>query len=118
MLNIPGYRVVGTIRATGSNALFQAVREADGLPVIIKTPMTPSPGPSESERYRREFAILQRLRDVRGVATPYACERLRDRPVLLLERVLSRSPEVPRQIPAACTASGACDRQGALPSWG
>ncbi|QRK08232.1 AAA family ATPase [Archangium violaceum] len=87
MLNIPGYRVVGTIRATGSNALFQAVREADGLPVIIKTPMTPSPGPSESERYRREFAILQRLRNVRGVATPYACERLRDRPLLLLERV-------------------------------
>ncbi|WP_395843727.1 hypothetical protein [Cystobacter fuscus] len=31
---------------------------------------------------------------------------------------LSRSPEVPRQIPAACTASGACDRQGALPNWG
>lgn len=55
MLDIPGYRVLGTIRATGSNVLFQAVREADGLPVIIKTPMTPTPGPSESERYRREF---------------------------------------------------------------
>ncbi|HEX8537091.1 MAG TPA: AAA family ATPase, partial [Cystobacter sp.] len=87
MLDIPGYKVLGTIRATGSNALFQAVREADGLPVIIKTPMAASPGPLESERYRREFAILQRLRDVRGVARPYACERLRERPVLLLEWV-------------------------------
>ncbi|WNG50261.1 AAA family ATPase [Archangium minus] len=87
MLDIPGYRVLGTIRATGSNALFHAVREADGLPVILKTPMAPSPGPIDSERYRREFSILQRLRDVRGVATPYAFERIHDRPVLLLEQV-------------------------------
>ncbi|MBN1206284.1 MAG: AAA family ATPase [Myxococcaceae bacterium] len=87
MLDIPGYKVLGTIRATSSNALFHAVREADGLPVIIKTPMMPSPGPRERERYRREFGILQRLRDVRGVARPYACERIHERPVLLLERV-------------------------------
>ncbi|WP_224361616.1 trifunctional serine/threonine-protein kinase/ATP-binding protein/sensor histidine kinase [Hyalangium versicolor] len=87
MLDIPGYRVLGTIRATGSNALFHAMREADGLPVIIKTPMAPSPGAREHERYRREFTILQRLRDVRGVARPYACERIHERPVLLLERV-------------------------------
>ncbi|WP_375767702.1 AAA family ATPase [Archangium gephyra] len=87
MLDIPGYKVLGTIRATGSNVLFHAVREADGLPIILKTPMVPSPGSSENERYRREFAILQRLQDVRGVVRPYACERLRERPVLLLERV-------------------------------
>jgi predicted ATPase/signal transduction histidine kinase/tRNA A-37 threonylcarbamoyl transferase component Bud32 len=87
MLDIPGYRILGTIRATGSNALFRAVREADGLPVIIKTPMTASPSSSESERYRREFGILQRLRGVRGVARPHACERLRERPLLLLEWV-------------------------------
>ncbi len=87
MLDIPGYRVLGTIRATGSNVLFHAVREADALPVIIKTPMAASPGPREHERYRREFGILQRLREVRGVARPYACERIHERPVLLLERV-------------------------------
>ncbi|MBN1209011.1 MAG: AAA family ATPase [Myxococcaceae bacterium] len=91
MLDIPGYRVLGTIRATGSNVLFQAVREADGLPVIIKTPMAPSPGASERERYRREFGILQRLQDVRGVARPYACERIHERPVLLLERIHGQS---------------------------
>ncbi|ATB35299.1 sensor histidine kinase [Cystobacter fuscus] len=87
MLEIPGYKVLGTLRATGSNVLFQAVREADGLPVLIKTPMAPSPGARESERYRREFAILQRLRDVRGVARAYACERLHERPLLVLEQV-------------------------------
>jgi predicted ATPase/signal transduction histidine kinase/tRNA A-37 threonylcarbamoyl transferase component Bud32 len=87
MLDIPGYKVLGTIRATGSNVLFHAVREADGLPVILKTPMVPTPGPGERERYRREFGILQRLREVRGVAKPFACERIRERPVLLLERI-------------------------------
>ncbi|WP_095992116.1 trifunctional serine/threonine-protein kinase/ATP-binding protein/sensor histidine kinase [Cystobacter fuscus] len=91
MLDIPGYRVLGILRAMGSNALFQAVREADGLPVILKTPMAASPGRMESERYRREFGILQRLRDVRGVARPYACERLGERPVLLLERVQGKT---------------------------
>ncbi|ADO72871.1 trifunctional serine/threonine-protein kinase/ATP-binding protein/sensor histidine kinase [Stigmatella aurantiaca] len=87
MVDIPGYKVLGTIRATGSNVLFQAVREADGLPVILKTPIAPTPGPNERERYRREFGILQRLQAVRGVAKPYACERIRERPVLLLEKV-------------------------------
>ncbi|MDC0708435.1 AAA family ATPase [Stigmatella sp. ncwal1] len=88
MLDIPGYKVLGTIRATGSNVLFQAVREADGLPVILKTPIASTPGPNERERYRREFGILQRLHAVRGVAKPYSCERIRERPVLLLEKVL------------------------------
>ncbi|EPX64836.1 serine/threonine kinase [Cystobacter fuscus DSM 2262] len=87
MLDIPGYKVLGTLLAKGSNVLFHAVREADGVPVILKTPLAPSPGASENERYRREFAILQRLRDVRGVTRPYAYERIHERPVLLLERI-------------------------------
>ncbi|WNG13823.1 AAA family ATPase [Cystobacter fuscus] len=91
MLELPGYKVLGTVRATGSNVLFQAVRTADGQPVIIKTPMASSPGSRESERYRREFAILQRLQDVRGVARAYACERLHERPLLLLEQVQGRT---------------------------
>ncbi|WP_233596016.1 MULTISPECIES: hypothetical protein [Corallococcus] len=31
---------------------------------------------------------------------------------------LSRSPEVPRQMPVACAFSGPCDRRGAPPNWG
>ncbi|WNG27373.1 AAA family ATPase [Cystobacter fuscus] len=87
MLDIPGFRILGTLRATGSNMLFHAVREADGVPVILKTPMSPSPGSRENERYRREFVLLRRLQDVRGVARAYSCERIHERPVLLLERV-------------------------------
>jgi predicted ATPase/signal transduction histidine kinase/tRNA A-37 threonylcarbamoyl transferase component Bud32 len=91
MLDIHGYRVLGTLRATGSNVLFQAVREEDGLPVIIKTPKALSPSPREHERYRREFAILKRLQDIQGVVRPYACERIHERPVLLLEEVRGKA---------------------------
>jgi predicted ATPase/signal transduction histidine kinase len=87
MLDIPGFTLLDSIKATGANLLFHAVRESDGLPLILKTPAVTSPGPREHERYRREFAILQRLREVRGVAHAHACEQFRDRPVLLLEEV-------------------------------
>ena len=85
MLHIRGYTLRGAIKATGSNLLFHAVRDTDGLPLILKTPTASSPGARESERYQREFSILQRLRDVGGVTRPHACERIHERPVLLLE---------------------------------
>ncbi|HEX5750336.1 MAG TPA: AAA family ATPase [Archangium sp.] len=85
MLHIRGYTLRGAIKATGSNLLFHAVRDADGLPLILKTPRVSCPGARESERYQREFSILQRLRDVGGVTRPHACERIHERPVLLLE---------------------------------
>ncbi|MFL5358701.1 AAA family ATPase [Archangium sp.] len=85
MLQIQGYTLRGAIKATGANLLFHAVRDVDGLPLILKTPRASSPGPRESERYQREFAILQRLRGVGGVTRPHACERVQERPVLLLE---------------------------------
>ncbi|HZI07390.1 MAG TPA: serine/threonine-protein kinase, partial [Archangium sp.] len=87
MLNIPGYTPRGVVKSTGMNLLFHAVRDADGLPLILKTPVASSPGPRERERYRREFGILQRLRDVRGVTRAIACEQHQERPVLLLEEI-------------------------------
>ncbi|HEY0096567.1 MAG TPA: serine/threonine-protein kinase, partial [Archangium sp.] len=87
MLNLPGYTLRRPVRATDANMLFLAVREADGAPVIIKTPAGPFAGPRENERYRREHGIMQRLLGVRGVTRPYGCERVNDRPVLVLEEV-------------------------------
>ncbi|HEX8441016.1 trifunctional serine/threonine-protein kinase/ATP-binding protein/sensor histidine kinase [Archangium sp.] len=87
MLHIPGYTLRGAIKATGANLIFHAVRDADGLPLILKTPVASAMGPRDIERYHREFGILQRLHDVRGVTRVHACERLQDRPMLLLEEV-------------------------------
>ncbi len=39
MLNIPGYTLLGAIKSTGTNLLFHAVRDSDGLPLILKTPI-------------------------------------------------------------------------------
>ncbi|WP_224242471.1 trifunctional serine/threonine-protein kinase/ATP-binding protein/sensor histidine kinase [Hyalangium gracile] len=87
MLKLPGYTIHRPVRVNGSNMLFQAVREEDGAPVIIKTPVGPVVGSREDERYRREHGILQRLQGVRGVTRPHGCERIHDRPVLILEEV-------------------------------
>jgi predicted ATPase/signal transduction histidine kinase/tRNA A-37 threonylcarbamoyl transferase component Bud32 len=87
MLNLPGYTLHRPVRVTGTNILFQAVREEDGAPVIIKTPAGAAAGQREDERYRREHGILQRLLGARGVTQPYGCERVNDRPVLILEEV-------------------------------
>ncbi|HYH99531.1 ATP-binding sensor histidine kinase [Hyalangium sp.] len=83
MFQIPGFRVLGTYKSTGSATLFHSVREVDGLPGLLKTPMVPSP--HDRERYRREFAILQRLREVEGVPMAHACEP--ERPALFIEQV-------------------------------
>ncbi|PTL76364.1 trifunctional serine/threonine-protein kinase/ATP-binding protein/sensor histidine kinase [Vitiosangium sp. GDMCC 1.1324] len=87
MLNIPGYTLHGAIKTTGTNLLFHAVRDSDGLRLVVKTPMASAPVPREIERYRREFAILQRLQDVPGVTRVHTCERLLERPMLLMEEV-------------------------------
>ena len=86
MLTIPGYTLRGSLKATGTNLLFHALREADGQSLILKTPVASS-SPRENERYRREFDILQRIRDVKGVLRAHACEQFADRPSLLLEAV-------------------------------
>ncbi|WP_224248504.1 trifunctional serine/threonine-protein kinase/ATP-binding protein/sensor histidine kinase [Hyalangium gracile] len=103
MFDIPGFRLLSTVRETGGNILFHALREADGLSCILKTPVEVSPGAPERERYRREFGILQRLRDARRVTRAHACEQIQERPVLLLEKVegqsLSESVGQPLPIP-------------------
>jgi serine/threonine protein kinase len=103
MLDIPGYRLLGRLRANGSNVLFHAVRESDGLPVIIKTPGVEFPGSRELERYRREFALLQRLREVSGVVRSYRLEQVLERPMLLMEKVrgepLSELVGQPMEVP-------------------
>ncbi|WNG21220.1 AAA family ATPase [Cystobacter fuscus] len=105
MLNIPGYSLLGAFKTTGTSLLFRAVRGADGLRLILKTPRVSAPGPRERESYLREFGILQRLQDVRGVIRAHACEQLQGRPVLLLEDVdgtpLSESTGEPLEVTRA-----------------
>ncbi|MCY1074260.1 trifunctional serine/threonine-protein kinase/ATP-binding protein/sensor histidine kinase [Archangium lansingense] len=96
---LPGYTLQGPFQETGGNLLYRAVRDADGLPVIVKTPRAWHPGPRERARYQREYDFLRHLRGTPGVLTVHAHEVLQDRPVLLLEDVggsaLSERPGQP-----------------------
>ncbi|WNG61239.1 AAA family ATPase [Archangium gephyra] len=87
MMDIPGYKLLGLFQMTSSSLLFQALREADAVPVIVKTPRNEHLGPRERARYQREYDVLQRLRGTPGVLAARGCEVLRERPVLLLEDV-------------------------------
>jgi len=87
MMDIPGYKLLGLFQMTSNSLLFQALREADELPVIVKTPRNDHLGPRERARYQREYSVLQRLRGTPGVLATRGCEVLKERPVLLLEDV-------------------------------
>jgi predicted ATPase/signal transduction histidine kinase len=86
-MQIAGYAVRSLFQTTTNNLLFRATREADGEPVILKTPRAEHPGPRERARYQREFHLLQRLRGTPGVPATHGLELLQERPVLLLEDV-------------------------------
>ncbi|MCY1081996.1 trifunctional serine/threonine-protein kinase/ATP-binding protein/sensor histidine kinase [Archangium lansingense] len=87
MMDIPGYKLLGLFQMTSSSLLFQALREADQLPVIVKTPRNERLGPRERARYQREYSVLQHLRGTPGVLSTRGCEVLGERPVLLLDDV-------------------------------
>ena len=58
-----------------------------------RRPTASTPGPREHERYRREFGILQRLRDVRGVTRAHALRAASTTArCSLLEEVRGRAP--------------------------
>ncbi|HZH76479.1 MAG TPA: AAA family ATPase [Archangium sp.] len=87
MMEFPGYDLRRPFQTTNNNLLFQAVRQEDQRPVIIKTPRTRHPGPREHARYQREYTLLQRLRGTAGVLTAHGLEVHEERPLLVLEDV-------------------------------
>ncbi|OJT24542.1 histidine kinase [Archangium sp. Cb G35] len=91
MMELPGYELRSLFQTTNNNLLFHAVRRADRLPVILKTPRTQHPGPRERARYQREHALLERLRGTAGVITAHGLELHTERPVLVLEDVGARA---------------------------
>jgi PAS domain S-box-containing protein len=86
MTNIPGYRTLDRIYESSSSAICRAVRNRDGLPVILKALKEECDAPVEAGRYRHEYKILQNL-DSDGIIKTYGLEEFRRRPVIVLEDV-------------------------------
>ncbi|HEU5039187.1 MAG TPA: serine/threonine-protein kinase PknK, partial [Gemmatimonadales bacterium] len=83
---LPGYAVSAEIHRGGRTAVYRAIRERDGFPVIIKCPVAEYPSPADTARLRREHQLLQGL-DLPGVPRVYGLETHRDRVALVLEDV-------------------------------
>ncbi|HEX8539241.1 MAG TPA: protein kinase, partial [Cystobacter sp.] len=125
MLQLSGYSLLGLLQSSSSSLLYRAVREADGQPVILKTPRSELPGVREQARLRREYSLLQRLKGTPGVLQAYAYELLQERPVLVLEDVggtalseqLGRPFSPERFLPLAlalCTTLAEVHRRGVI----
>jgi PAS domain S-box-containing protein len=85
MIEIPGYTLLAPLQSKGSHLLYRALRAAARLPVVIKTPRSPHPGPREHARLEHEYNLLRRLEGTPGVVRAHAFEVHPDRPLLVLE---------------------------------
>jgi predicted ATPase len=68
-MKLPGYRIGAEILSSEHTAVYRAVREQDGLPVIIKTLSREYPLPSEVRRLEFEHRMLERLRGPHVIGT-------------------------------------------------
>jgi predicted ATPase len=66
-MKLPGYRLGVRLRQSEHSAVYRAVREQDGLPVVIKTLSREYPLPAEVRRLEFEFRMLDELRGPRVV---------------------------------------------------
>lgn len=91
MFLIPGFLIKSTLYASGSTVVFNAIRESDTTPVILKTHTTEFPDKSLINRIYREFEILRLLNNVNGVIKTYDLLENTSVPVLVLEHFESIS---------------------------
>ncbi|MGE3919593.1 MAG: AAA family ATPase [Gammaproteobacteria bacterium] len=59
MISLPGYKIKEQLYEGENSILLRAIREKDGLPVIIKLLKKEYPSPDEIVRFKREFQITQ-----------------------------------------------------------
>lgn len=98
MLSVPGYTLISPLQVHGANTFHRAVRDADRVAVILKAPLSESPTARETERYRSEHGILDRLRGVEGVVRAHDLLQREGRPVLVLEDFDGRPAQEPGRL--------------------
>ncbi len=84
MFAVPGYEMLDIIYESSGSLVCRAVREPDGLGVVLKALAKEHPLPEEIARRRREYAILHSL-TVDGVIEVYGLEENASGPVLVIE---------------------------------
>ncbi|WP_437587270.1 AAA family ATPase [Sorangium sp. So ce1000] len=75
MLDLPSYTLAAGAYEGSETVLFRGYRDADGARVAVKVTGSEFPTARQLGRLRREFAILNHLRDLPGVVRAYALEK-------------------------------------------
>src|SRR5262245_50713581 len=75
LLELPGYTLLTKAYEGSETIVYRSRRTIDGQPVAIKVTKNEYPTARELARLRREFGVLQGLRDIPGVVRAYALER-------------------------------------------
>jgi PAS domain S-box-containing protein len=83
-MQIPGYVLSRPISEGGDFSIYQAIRESDRLPVILKFPTSLRPTSVLADRLKHECNIAQKLDPLR-IARPLSIESHSDTVALVLE---------------------------------
>jgi len=81
---IAGYQLAEILHQTASTAVYQAIRELDSLPVIIKLLQAEYPTLKEIERLKHEYEIARDL-NLPGAIKPYDLVNYKNGLALILE---------------------------------
>ena len=71
MIEIAGYQINSLIYESSLSVVYRGYRHDDQQPVILKILKLNYPTPEEIVRYKLEYEICNRLRDIEGVITAY-----------------------------------------------
>lgn len=85
MIAIPGYEVLAKIYESSTSSVFRAVRQDDGVPVVLKLLNQEYPSPDELIKYNQEYTITCRLEKLSGVIDVYGLEKYQNTLVMVLE---------------------------------
>jgi hypothetical protein len=86
MTMLAGYKILEELHRGKNRVVYRARRQADKVPVIIKTSANAFPGAAEIAGLKREHEILQQHR-LDGVAKAHGLERQQTRLLLILEDI-------------------------------
>jgi predicted ATPase/serine phosphatase RsbU (regulator of sigma subunit)/tRNA A-37 threonylcarbamoyl transferase component Bud32 len=86
-LHISGYRVIETLYSSVKSIIYLAVRDSDGLQVVIKILNTAYPNHQQIARFLHECDIHKKLQGIQGVAKVYSLENYGHQQALVLEYI-------------------------------
>ncbi|MGA9119264.1 MAG: SpoIIE family protein phosphatase [Bacteroidota bacterium] len=90
---LPGYDVREELTHGAASLILRAVRTADGVPVIVKTPLPGKGSLKESVRLYHEYELLRSI-GLPGVVRAHGLVKMRGEPALILEDFGGTSLEV------------------------